>query len=249
MTRQTLGFVGWWLACLATVAHAESPAEVKLQGLGLVRTVGTFVHKSEAPALEKIDELNGAYSRLTTARKRLAEADLNNQAIVDLTQQAAYLKQEQNAIASQYRGMRMPRGASTMVRQNQAAQQQQEQALINQVNNELNARKKLVPSPQARKDLEADASKRRDEMAQAAAEARKLVDEANAVYESLAKDAAVKAALAEVQRTTTDAIKLGPSKEFHTAVKAVANAERLLKLKPAAASDSPAHKAKAKAKR
>jgi hypothetical protein len=184
---------------------------------------------------------------LTVARQKLAEVDLNSQAIVELTQQAAYLTQEKNAIGNQARGMRMPRGASNMIRQTIAAEQQQEQVLINQVNNELNARKKLVPSPQARKELEADITKRRDEMAQAAAEARKLVDEANSAYEALAKDAAVKAALVEVQRTTTDAIKLGPSKEFHSAVKAVDNAERLLKLKTA--SDAPAHKSKAKAKR
>ena len=134
-----------------------------------------------------------------------------------------------------------------MIRQTIAAEQQQEQQLINQVNNELNARKKLVPSPQARKELEADITKRRDEMAQATAEARTLVDEANAAYEKLGKDEAVKAALIAVQKTTTDAVKLGPSKEFHTAIKSVDNAERMLKLK--SASDTPAHKAKTKAKR
>jgi hypothetical protein len=247
MTRQGLGLAGWSVLCLTTLAHAQSPAEVKLQGLDLERKVGTFLHKSEAPALEKIGELNGAYKRLTAARQKLAEVDMNNQAIVGLTQQAAYLAQEKNAIGNQARGMRMPRGAGTMIRQTIAAQQQQEQQLINQVNSELNARKKLVPSPQARKELEADITKRRDEMAQATTEARALVDEANAAYEKLAKDEAVKAALVAVQKTTTDAIKLGPSKEFHTAVKAVDNAERLLRLKTA--SDAPAHKSKARAKR
>ncbi len=232
---------------LGTLAHAQSPAQVKLEGLGLERKVGTFIHKSEGPALEKIDELSGAYKRLTVARQKLAEVDLNNQAIVELTQQVAYLNQEKTAIGNQARGIRMPRGGSNMIRQTIAAEQQQEQQLINQVTNELNARKKLVPSPQARKDLEADAVKRRDEMAQATTEARTLVDEANAAYEKLAKDETVKAALVAVQKTTTDAVKLGPSKEFHTAIKAVDNAERLLKLKTA--SDAPAHKSKAKAKR
>ena len=115
MTRQGLGFVGLWIIGLATVAHAQtqSPAEVKLEGLGLERKVGTFIHKSEAPALEKIDELSGAYKRLTAARQKLAEADLNSQAIIGLTQQAAYLNQEKNAIGNQARGMRMPRARAT----------------------------------------------------------------------------------------------------------------------------------------
>ncbi len=246
MTRQGLGFVGVWVLGLTTVSHAQtqSPAEVKLETLGLERKVGTFIHKSEGPALEKIDELNGAYKRLTAARQKLADVDLNNQAIAELTQQVAYLNQEKNAIGNQARGIRMPRGAGTMIRQTIAAEQQQEQQLINQVNAELAARKKLVPSAQARKDLEADITKRRDEMAQATTEARSLVDEANATYEKLAKDETVKAALLAVQKTTTDSVKLGPSKEFHTAIKAVDNAERMLRLKTA--SDAPAHKKKAR---
>ncbi len=247
MTRQGLGLAGWWVACLAAVAHADTPAEIKLQGLGLERKVGTFLHSSEGPAIEKVGELKAAYGKLTAARQKLAEVDQNNQAITDLTQQAAYLKQEQTAIANQARGMRMPRGGSNMVRQTIAAEQQQEQMLINQVNNELAARKKLVPSAQARKDLEADITKRHDEASQAAAEARTLVDETTGTYEKLAKDESVKAALAAVQKTTTDAIKLGPSKEFHAAVKAVDNAERLLKLK-AATAETPTRKSRAKAK-
>jgi hypothetical protein len=247
MTRYGLGFAGLWVVGLATVAHAQSPAQVKLESLGLERKVGTFIHQSEAPALEKIDELSGAYKRLTAARQKLAEVDQNNQAIAELTQQVAYLNQEKAAIGNQARGMRMPRGASNMVRQTIAAEQQQEQQLINQVNAELASRKKLVPTPQSRKELEADITKRRDEMAQATAEARTLVDEANAAYEKLGKDEAVKAALITVQKTTTDAVKLGPSKEFHAAIKAVDNAERLLKLKTA--SDAPVRKAKTRSKR
>ena len=239
MIRRGLGWAGWCVACLAATAQAQSPAELKLQGLGLERTGGTYVHASEAAVREKVDELKTAYTRLTVAQDRVQQVEENNQAIALLTQQAAYLKQEKNAIGAQTQGMRLPRGAGMMIRQNVAQQQQIEQMSINQVNNELNARKKLVPAPAARKTLDEDITKRRDEAVQAAGDARKLVDETTATYESLSKDAAVKAALAEVKKTTTDAIKLGPSKEFLAAVKSVDTAERLLKLKTAAPAEHP----------
>ena len=43
----------------------------------------------------------------------------------------------------------------------------------------------------------------------------------------------VKSALAAVKKTTTDAIKLGPSKDFQTALKIVDRAERALNVKTA----------------
>ncbi len=233
MPRCSFLRASWCLALLAsTVARAESPAETTLRTRGLERSGGTYVLTTEAAVLDKVGELKAAHGRWVAARYKLTEVEQNAQAITALTNQAAYLKQEQSAINSQTRNMpRMPRGAGQMMRQNIAVQQQYEQMSINEVNRELDMLKKAMPSPAARKGIDDDITKTHDEATQAAVEARKLVDEANTAYEALAKDDAVKAALVEVKKTTTDAIKLGPSKDFHSAVKAVDSAERLLKLK------------------
>ena len=249
MPRRSLHLASWSFTLLAaTVAHAETPAEATLKARGLERSGGTYVLATEAAVIAKVDELKAAHGRWTAAQYKLADVDQNAQAITALTNQAAYLKQEQNAIGAQGRNMyRLPRGAGNMMRQNIAALQQQEQLAINEVNGELAARKKMMPSPQARKDLEADITRRQDEAVEAAAAARKLVDEANASYEALGKDEAIKSALAEVKKTTTDAIKLGPSKGYHTAVAVLDKAERLFKLKtPAEAAATKHHKPTAK---
>lgn len=247
MPRCPLRPTSLWLTLLAaTVAHAESPAEATLKARGLERSKSTFVVATEAAALEKVGELKTAFGRLTAAREKLAAVDQNNQAIAVLTDQVAYLNQEKKAIGAQAQNMpRMPRGGRFLRQsnsQNVAALQQQEQLAINEVNAELAARKKMVPSPQARKDLEADIAKGRDEAVAAATEARKLVDEAHASYEALGKDESVKSALAEVKKTTTDAIKLGPSKDFHTAVGVLEKAEKLLNLKAPAEASKTHHK-------
>ena len=233
MPGRPLLLTGWCLTLLAaTVARAETPAEATLRARGLERSGGTYILTTEAGVLEKVGELKAAYGRWVAAQSKLAEVDQNAQAITALTNQAAYLKQEQSAINSQTRNMpRMPRGAGQMMRQQVGAMQQQEQLSINQVNQELDMRKKAMPSPQARKTLEENISKTHDETAQAATDARTAADEVTTAYEALAKDDAIKAALAEVKKTTTDAIKLGPSKDFHAGLKAIDSAERLLKLK------------------
>lgn len=237
----------WCLLLLAaTVARAESPAETSLKARGLDRAKATFVLKSESAVLEKVGELKAAYGKVTAAQAKLAAADQNNQAITALTEQAAYLNQEKKAIGAQAQNMpRMPRGGQFLRQanaRNVAALQQQEQLAINEVNNEIAARKKLVLSPQVRKELEDDVAKRKEEMVEAATAARKLVDEAMASYEALGKDEAVKSALAEVKKTTTDAVKLGPSKDFHSAVSVLEKAEKLLNLKAPAEAAKVHHK-------
>lgn len=247
MTRQSLVLAGWSVAWLATAAAAQSPGDATLKGRGLERSGATYVHASEAAALEKVGELKAAYQKLIAARYKLAEIDQNSQAIAELNQQAAYLQQEKNAMAAQTRNMgRLPRGAGNMIRQNVNAQQQQEQLAINQVKGQIDTLKKMAPTPQVRKGIEDDIAKRKEEASQAATEARKLVDETNAAYEALAKDDAIKAALAQVKTTTTDAIKLGPSKDFHAAVKSLDMAERLLGLKAQAEPKDAKRKARTK---
>jgi hypothetical protein len=232
MTRRVLGLVGWGLACAATLAGAQAPEEATLKARGLTREKGTYVHISESEVHDKVEELTNAYNKLRSAQYKLAGADQNTAMIAELNEQSAYLQQEKNALSAQSRNLpRVPRGGSYLRRSMQAqihAQEQQEQQAINATKQQLNAMKKAAPTPEARKAMQDDVTKARDEMARVAAEARTLIDESHASYAALGKDEAIKAALARVKATTTDAIKLGPSKEFHAAEKAVAAAERLL---------------------
>lgn len=248
MPRLSLRPASWSLILLAaSAAHAESPAEATFRQRGLERSGGTYVLTSEGAALAKVDELKAAHGRWMAARSKLAEVEQNALAIAALTNQAAYLKQEQSAIGAQARSMgRLPRGAGQMIRQNIAAQQQYEQMSINEVNRELDLLKKAAPSPAARKGIDDDIAKAHDEAVGVAAEARKLVDEASASYAALAKDDGVKDALAAVKKTTTDAIKLGPSKDFQTALKIVDRAELALKVKAPTETKKTTRKGKAK---
>lgn len=245
MKRHYLALSGWCVVLFAAVAQAQSPAEAILKERKLAREGATYVLESEAEVLQRVNELKEAYRKWLVAQEKLTAADQNNLAITALTNQAAYLNQEKKAIGNQARSMpRLPRGGGFIrqsINQQIAAQQNVEQMAINEVNAEIAARKKLVPSAEARKGMESDVSTRKDEMVEAAKAARKLVDEANTAYEALAKDNAVKAAIAQVKSTTTDAIKLGPSKDFHNAVGVLDKAERLLNLKAPAESTTKKH--------
>jgi hypothetical protein len=255
MKRQSLRLSGWCVVLFATAVQAQAPApastpnspDAVLKERKLERRGATFVVESEAAALEKVSELKSAFAHWTSAQEKVAAIDQNNQAITALTNQAAYLNQEKQAIGAQARNMpRLPRGGGFIrqgINQQINAAQQQEQMAINEVNAEIAARKKQVPSQQARKEMEDNVTKAHDEAVEAATAARKIVDEANTAYDALGKDAAVKAALAEVKKTTTDAIKLGPSKDFHAAVATLEKAERLLHInKPAAEETTKHHK-------
>jgi hypothetical protein len=246
MTRRTLGLAAWGVALLTTAAGAESPADATLQSKGLTREKGTYVHSSEQAVADKVEEVKGAYGRLNAARYKLAEADQNTMMVAELNQQAAYLQQEKNMIGNQARGIRMPRGMGNTMRGQIQAEQAQEQQAINATKQQIAALKKAAPTPQARKQMEDEIAKRKAEMSEAVTEARKLIDEANATYETLGKDASIKAALAQVKTTTTDAIKLGPSKEFRAAEKTITAAERLLGLNQPDVTSKKGHKARAK---
>src|SRR4051794_1593127 len=90
----------WSLILLAaSAAHAQSPAELTLSQRSLERSGGTYVLTTEAAVLAKVDELKSAHARWLAARSKLAEVEQNALAITALTNQAAYLKQEQSAIS------------------------------------------------------------------------------------------------------------------------------------------------------
>ena len=94
-------------------------------------------------------------------------------------------------------------------------------AELGQQNAMLNQVKTHPPDPKMKDKLDTDARERQDEYQKAVTDLVQLVGTTQEKYATLAKDAGVKKALADLELKIRPSPKLGPSHEFHETVKLV----------------------------
>lgn len=199
------------LSCgVASLAAADNPAEAALKEKGLKKSGSTYVLAGEADVQKKLTEARAAYKQVAAAlaQQQGYERALweNKQAIRELTERRIML------------GQQIPQAANP-VQHNQLV------TMYNEAGDRLNLLHQQQEDEGAKRDVDAQAARRREAYVQAVLDLRQLVDETTDAYAELAEDPAVKDALERVNAKSKVKSALGPSKAFLDGVAQLEKAE------------------------
>ena len=199
------------LSCaVAGIAGADETADETLKEKGLRKSGSTYVLAEEAEVQKKLNEARAAYKQMTgaLAQQQGYEQELreNRQAIRGLTEQRIVLNQQLSQ-------------ASTAAEHNQLV------ALLNGVTDRLNLIQQHEGDAEAKRQVDAQAARRREAYVETVLELRRLVDAATAAYAARGADPAVKGALEQVNKRSKAQASLGPSRAFLANVALLEKAE------------------------
>jgi hypothetical protein len=219
--------LGWMIAAAGTaVASADdekaSAPEKVLQGKGLTKDDKKFL-LDEAPALEKYQQAKAAYADYQKAFKRYAEIVQYDEAVQAMEANRQGLQQEIQMLQMQLNSMGTGSGRMRAMVNAQRAplqqQQNQDRAMINQINSQIQASKGQAPKADDRKTVPAEFERTRQAYNDSVRELKETLDPLLAKYHELALDKTVTDALVQLRHSTTHNYKLGPSDQLVAASK------------------------------
>jgi clan AA aspartic protease (TIGR02281 family) len=195
---------------LVATVRAADPAEAVLKGKDLRRAGTTYVLPLETELQKKLKEANSLYKQVSLGvmqQRAFAHGAASNKAMIqELTQRRIMLNQQL-------------RQAVTVQQNNQVV------AMLNEVSDTLQLLHDQTSDPEAKDKINAEVGRRREAFVEQVLELRKLVDEGQDAYKTLADDAEVKQALTALNQKTKTKLTLGPSRTFLANVKLVGRVE------------------------
>jgi hypothetical protein len=217
---------------------STSAAEKVLNEKGLTRDEKLFL-LDETEALAKYEKAKTAYADYQKARKRYAEILQYDEAVQAMEMERQALQQEVTMLQSQINSAGS--GSSRMRRYSSALQaplrQQQanDQAMINQINSQIQASRAQAPKADDRKTVPAEYERTRHEFNESLHDLSEALTPLLTKYHELALDKAVIDALAQLRHSTTHNYKLGPSDQIAAASRLIHDGKKsaILKSKPA----------------
>jgi len=194
----------------SAVALGDEPAEGVLKAKGLRKSASTYVLAGEAEVQRKLTEARAAYKQMgnALARRQAYERGLreNEQVIRELTERRIALNQQLAEVET-------------------AAQNNQLVAMVNGVTDRLNLLRSQAGDEDAKRSLDAQASRSREAYVQAVIDLRPVVDAVASGYAGLAGDEGVKGALDSLNKLAKAKVALGPSRAFLANVALLEKAE------------------------
>ncbi len=191
---------------------AEGPDDL-LKEKGLKKSGTTYVLAGEAEVQKKLNEARVVSKQMSNALAQqqayVQESRENKQMIQELTQQRIALNQQ-------------------LAQQLPPAQHNQVVAVVNTVTDRLNLLHQQEGNPEAKREIDAQASGRREAYVQAILDLRQLVDPITKEYAELAADPGVVQAIEQAGQGTKNKPVLGPSKAFLNNLKLLERAESLV---------------------
>ena len=226
----------------AATALAQDPApgpgrpEDVLASHGLKRSGTTWVLADETTVLKNLHDARDLYRQAESGvvQQHQLEYDRQerNETIGQLRMQGDMLAQRIRELDQQLYDLVPPQGGNYYV-QIQRDQLSREHSMLaaqlNQVNNELNRLREQSKDQDQKSQIESEAAQSREKYMDAVIELRKSVDNVQAKYASLAKNADVQKALETLSDTTKNKHKLGPSKALNDTVKRLEKSEGAVK--------------------
>jgi clan AA aspartic protease (TIGR02281 family) len=204
-------FPAWIAGLVYLMGLADDPvADAVLKAKALRKAGSLYVLAAESDVQKKVVEARATSRQMAqaVAQQRAYERAIREgrQAVRDLTEQRIALN---NQLAQ----------ATTAVQHNQLAAQ------INELTDRLNLLAQQEADPEAKRKIDEQAARRREEYVQAVLDMRRLVDDAQAAYAALARDDGVRGALERLNRRGKEKVSLGPSRAFLANVKLLEKAE------------------------
>ncbi|MDR3637624.1 MAG: hypothetical protein P4L84_27710 [Isosphaeraceae bacterium] len=221
-------------------------AEKVLKDKGLTKDDRKFL-LDESAALKQYEEAKAAYAAFQKALYRYAAIVEYDEAVQTMETQRQALQQEVAALQMQLRNTGTGSGRMRAMVNAQLAplrqQVSQGQAMINQINTEIQASKGKAPKADDRKTAPEELKRTRQAYIDSVRDLNGLVAPLLATYHELALEKTVTDALAQLRHSTTLNYKLGPSDQLVAASKLIQDVK-----KNTSGAGKPASKKKAKAK-
>ena len=210
---------------VAAFAADQSPEEV-LKSRGLTKSGSVYVLDLEADFFEKFSKVQPLYRQLSEvyqklyviAQQQYAYDDMDNQYNA-VTEHLRNVQAEQDAFPSTSNSVLKQQWAELLELERQLRLQR------NALNSELNRRYKNLVSDRQKEKLSDEFQKRREAFLKEAQEPRATAEKIKEKYGELAKDEAVKKALAALRLSTKVRLNLGPTTEFRKKSTQLKNAE------------------------
>jgi clan AA aspartic protease (TIGR02281 family) len=222
------------LGIVASGAQDAAPAEPRpdeaLKAHDLKKSGTTWVLAGETTVLKNLRDARELYRQLAEGTARQEELDLGLQNRKEILQQLGEqhetLRQHLDQLDLQLQNTQVPPGGNNFV-QAQRDQLNRERNVIvteyNSIGNRLSALREQSPDQgqELKLQLNAEVAQTREKYMDAVLELRKSVEEITAKYDALKKDKEVTGAIDALSAASKNKYKLGPSKAFLDAVKAV----------------------------
>ena len=193
----------------------SSPDQV-LKRLGVKRSVSSYILAEEAIVKTKLNEARMVRQRLSGAIQQAREIEqliqFNRQEIRRWNAQRLELNQQ---LAAAGEGLSVQEHNRLV-------------ALINACSDRIRELESQMPDPPTRRQIDADIAERRGAFIQAVLDLRKRVDETSKKYVDLAKDDALKQAMAAREPRSKSPVKFGPSSDFKNSTQQLQNLEKLV---------------------
>jgi hypothetical protein len=201
-----------------------SAPEKVLNGKGLTKNERKFL-LDETTAIEKYEQAKAAYAEYQKVWKRYAVIVQYDEAVMSMEANRQALQQEVQMLQMQINSMGSGSGRMRQMVNAQRAplqqQQNQDRAMINQINSQINASKGQAPKADDRKTVPAELERTRQAYNESVRELNEILAPLLAKYHELALDKTVTDALVQLRHSTTHNYKLGPSDELVAASKLI----------------------------